>query len=226
MDVDSPMEGIKSDKLPADEQTGLQYPTPQYAEQGLVRRNLYRDMPNYVKILVGPKKVNFFAPSRLLTAYSPFFAAALNGRFLEATERVVRLPEEKPETFEWFLQWVTTGTLMTAIGESCNEDGYTGHNQDINNPLISKPYKPELHDGDLRNHAGSPKYFLLIDLYGMSDRLLTTALSNYIIDTIARLSETTNSVPTPSDTWILYGDCASANGFHHCQTRLHVSHTQ
>lgn len=63
---------------------------------------------------------------------------------------------------------------------------------------------PTHHDGDLRNEAGSPKYFLLLELYALSDRLLTTELSNHIIDTIARLSETTNSVPTPSDTWVLY----------------------
>ncbi|EMD00006.1 hypothetical protein BAUCODRAFT_64321 [Baudoinia panamericana UAMH 10762] len=106
----------------------------------------------------------------LLTSASPFFAAALGSTFAEGMEQTVRLPEEKPDIFEWFLQWLYTGSLTTP------------------------------HNGAY----GSPKYFLLIDLYALSDRLLTTTLSNDILSTIARLSETTNSVPTPSDTFILY----------------------
>ncbi|KXL49817.1 hypothetical protein M433DRAFT_33795, partial [Acidomyces richmondensis BFW] len=108
----------------------------------------------------------------LLTAASPFFAAALNSTFAEGTNQAVTLPEEKPEIFEWFLQWLYTGSLTIPHANG--------------------------------NHQGSPKYFLLIDLYALSDRLLTTPLSNQILTTIARLSEATNSVPTPSDTWILY----------------------
>jgi len=68
----------------------------------------------------------------------------------------------------------------------------------------AQPFANSHHDGELRNETGSPKYFLLLELYALSDRLCTTSLSNHILDTIARLSETTNSVPTPSDTWVLY----------------------
>ncbi|KAF2717852.1 hypothetical protein K431DRAFT_206210, partial [Polychaeton citri CBS 116435] len=125
----------------------------------------------------------FLVHKELLTAASPFFAAALNGTFAEGLDQTVRLPEEKPDIFEWFLQWLYTGSLtMPADG------------------IVSEAQI----DGDLRNSHGSPKYFLLLDLYALSDRLLTTPLSNHIVSTLARLSESTNSVPTPSDTWILY----------------------
>ncbi|KAF1352350.1 hypothetical protein BDV97DRAFT_279620, partial [Delphinella strobiligena] len=68
--------------------------------------------------------------------------------------------------------------------------------------LLSPPVHHN--DGDLRNTHGSPKYFLLLDLYALSDKFITSSLSNHILDTMSRLSENTNSVPTPSDTWILY----------------------
>jgi poly(rC)-binding protein 2/3/4 len=121
-------------------------------------------------------------------------------------DQTVRLPEEKPEVFEWFLQWLYTGTLKTPVPR-CNN---------ISNGIPTGPNAPSMQhlseltaydlrsDGDLRNSQGSPKYFLLLDLYSLSDRLLTVQLSNHILSTIARLSESTNSVPTPSDTWILY----------------------
>ncbi|KAF1811157.1 hypothetical protein P152DRAFT_63073 [Eremomyces bilateralis CBS 781.70] len=51
---------------------------------------------------------------------------------------------------------------------------------------------------------GKPTYFLLLDLYGLADRLSVEALRNCVVDEIAKLAEDTNSVPTPSDTYILY----------------------
>ncbi|EME39765.1 hypothetical protein DOTSEDRAFT_107663, partial [Dothistroma septosporum NZE10] len=147
----------------------------------------------------------YLVHKELLAGASPFFAAALNGTFAEGLEQVVRLPEEKPETWEWFLQWLYTGTLTTqptgseALGAS--QQRIRSHGAGAQGVGVCY----DLHlDGDLRNQQGSPKYFLLLDLYALSDRMLTTPLSNHVLSTIARLSEQTNSVPTPSDTWILY----------------------
>ncbi|KAF2219923.1 hypothetical protein BDZ85DRAFT_204867, partial [Elsinoe ampelina] len=134
-------------------------------------------------VIVGPAQVKFLLHTELLVSVSPFFAAALQGHFAESASQTVTLPEEKPEMFEWFVQWLYTGSLSTAGATNC---------------------------------APPQEYFLLIDLYALSDRLLTTSMSNHIIDTVARLSETTNSVPTPSDTWLLYGDCCSYMSLHHC----------
>jgi hypothetical protein len=52
---------------------------------------------------------------------------------------------------------------------------------------------------------GKPTYFLLLELWSLADRLALEGLRNGVADTVARLAHATNSVPTPSDTHILYG---------------------
>lgn len=177
-------------------------------------RTAFRNFSGVVQVVVGEEsdrsrpQTSYLVHKELLTSASPFFAAALNSTFAEGMDQKVTLPEEKPEIFEWFLQWLYTGSLTTPLAGTYGASAIGA----------SVPFEPSLHslthivasdamartDGDLRNSAGSPKYFLLIDLYALSDRLLTTPLSNHILSTIARLSEATNSVPTPSDTFILY----------------------
>lgn len=51
---------------------------------------------------------------------------------------------------------------------------------------------------------GKPTYFTLLDLYALADRLDIEGMRNALCDRIAALAEDTNSVPTPSDTYILY----------------------
>lgn len=193
-------------------------PTVQFPKTRVILRTRFRRMHEMATVVVGPAQVKFVLHTDLLISTSPFFAAALQGHFAESNSQTVTLPEEKPDIFEWFVQWLYTGSLMVAGPTNCTPPEAE--------PVIGarRPQDPvkrfqiqESHsDGDLRNSQGSPKYFLLVDLYALSDRLLTTSLSNHIIDTVARLSETTNSVPTPSDTWLLYGDCCSYSGLHHC----------
>lgn len=166
-------------------------------------------------------ETKYLVHKELLTSASPFFAAALNSTFAEGMDQVVRLPEEKPEIFEWFLQWLYTGTLKTPEAR-CHH--YTGPNNELTTAQQQQMHAhhsaAELTeydirtDGDLRNIHGSPKFFLLLDLYALSDRLLTTPLTNHILTTIARLSESTNSVPTPSDTWILYDNIRAGSTLH------------
>lgn len=157
----------------------------------------------------GRGQTKYLVHKELLTGASPFFAAALNSTFAEGMEQVVRLPEEKPDSFEWFLQWLYTGSLTVPHTAPVDVHwGFVGH-PPFDHPLHNNYMRVQSEamarsDGDLRNHQGSPKYFLLVDLYSLSDRLLTTPLNNLILSTIARLSEATNSVPTPSDTWLLY----------------------
>jgi heterogeneous nuclear rnp K-like protein 2 len=172
-------------------------------------RTAFKSFSGVATVTVGDEKnparpsVSYLVHKELLTAASPFFAAALNSTFAEGLDQTVRLPEEKPEIFEWFLQWLYTGSLTTPGPAYMVPHLQQGmHMQPT--PWSQLVLSDAQTDGDLRNGAGSPKYFLLIDLYGLSDRLLTTPLSNHILTTIARLSECTNSVPTPSDTRILY----------------------
>lgn len=51
---------------------------------------------------------------------------------------------------------------------------------------------------------GKPAYYTLLNLWILADRLCFEGLRNYIIDLMADLADSTNSVLTPSDTRILY----------------------
>ncbi|KAF7198254.1 hypothetical protein HII31_00610 [Pseudocercospora fuligena] len=187
-------------------------PRPGRSPDRPLLRTAFRNFSGVATVVVGETgnksrpQTQYLVHKELLTSASPFFAAALNSTFAEGMEQVVRLPEEKPESFEWFLQWLYTGTLTTQPSSIDPMHNRTTYIRGPSNTFsaASSPLETGHLDGDLRNSAGSPKYFLLLDLYALSDRLLTTPLSNHILSTIARLSESTNSVPTPSDTWILY----------------------
>lgn len=49
-----------------------------------------------------------------------------------------------------------------------------------------------------------PAYFWLLHLYCMVDKFEIESCKNAIVDKVARLAEMTNSVPTPTDTWIVF----------------------
>lgn len=51
---------------------------------------------------------------------------------------------------------------------------------------------------------GKATYFTLLDLYATADQLDIEGLRNAVVDRVAGLAEETNSVPTPTDTHILY----------------------
>ncbi|EMD68643.1 hypothetical protein COCSADRAFT_178434 [Bipolaris sorokiniana ND90Pr] len=53
---------------------------------------------------------------------------------------------------------------------------------------------------------GKPAYYTLLHSYALADRLGLEAARNAIIDTLSALADSTNSVPTPSDTWMLYDE--------------------
>nr|POE48680.1 hypothetical protein CFP56_38777 [Quercus suber] len=164
-------------------------------------RTTFKDFSTVVPVVVGDgeaadrPRTRYLVHKELCTAASPFFAAALDdgrgGGFRETAEQAVHLPAERPEVFEWFLQWLYTGTLTSPLSA---EAGGGGGTRDTHV------------DGDLCDRAGSPKFFLLLDLWALADRLLADALCDLLLSTIARLAETTNSVPTPADTWLLYDE--------------------
>ncbi|KAK7180644.1 hypothetical protein DPSP01_014041 [Paraphaeosphaeria sporulosa] len=53
---------------------------------------------------------------------------------------------------------------------------------------------------------GKPAYYTLLHLYILADRFCFEGLRNHIVDMMADLADSTNSVLTPSDTRILYND--------------------
>lgn len=63
-----------------------------------------------VVVLVGPEKQRFNLHKGPICRSSAFFRAALNGDFKEA-EGVVKLPEQCPSTFKYFVYWLYIGKL-------------------------------------------------------------------------------------------------------------------
>ena len=69
-----------------------------------------------------PNKDTWHLPKELLINSSPFFAAALNGSFAEATSKVIKLPENKPDAFALFIQWLYVGEIATSICPADHDD--------------------------------------------------------------------------------------------------------
>lgn len=136
--------------------------------------------------MVGPlnKAKEFFIHRPLLTSNSLFFAAALDGQFEEGHTQTVNLPEEAPDSFAFFAQWLYT--------------------HDLTHEEVDIPHQGPVQGNEGPTKTRKPAYFKLLHLYALADRLSVEALGNQIVDKVMALAETTNSVPTPTDTWLLY----------------------
>lgn len=53
----------------------------------------------------------WYLPKELLVNASPFFAAALNGAFAEATSKTITLPEDDTDAFALFVRWLYVGKI-------------------------------------------------------------------------------------------------------------------
>ncbi|KAI8934365.1 hypothetical protein NX059_009100 [Plenodomus lindquistii] len=67
--------------------------------------------PVFATIIVGTVKAEFTVHEELLTYHSPFFRAALNGKFKEAEEKKVVLEDVITNVFEFFVHWLYHGRL-------------------------------------------------------------------------------------------------------------------
>jgi hypothetical protein len=65
-------------------------------------------------------------------------------------------------------------------------------------------YSGRLEKNEFFFKDGKPTYFTLLDIYSLADQLCIEGLRNAVVDCMAELAEQTNSVPTPTDTHILY----------------------
>ena len=70
-----------------------------------------------VQVKVGPGKTLFKLHKKILCDVAPYFEAAFEGGFKEATEQVLELLDEDAAMFEHFELWVYTGDVL-AKGES------------------------------------------------------------------------------------------------------------
>ena len=127
-------------------------------------------------------------PRELLTAVSPFFNTALNGTFAEGLSQTIKLPEDRPDVWDYFQFWLYTRRLDHEAVDAID------------------PVKPA--------------YFWLLHLYCLVDKLGVSACKNAIVDKVAMLAEDTNSVPTPTDTWIIFETFGTSRN--DCMRRLVV----
>jgi hypothetical protein len=66
-------------------------------------------------VIVGEEKKGFAVHEVLLTHYSDFFRAALNGKFKEAEEKRITLHDEEPVVFESFVHWLYHSNFPTQV---------------------------------------------------------------------------------------------------------------
>ncbi|KAF2122073.1 hypothetical protein BDV96DRAFT_682091 [Lophiotrema nucula] len=66
-----------------------------------------------VKIIVGKeeKQQSFTVYENIITSRSAFFCAALNGKWVESQDKIVKLPDEDPESAALYLQLIMTNKL-------------------------------------------------------------------------------------------------------------------
>lgn len=103
-------------------------------------------------------------PKELLTNSSPFFAAALDGSFAEATSKVVQLPEDNTDAFALFIRWLYVGEIA-AIERSASHD----HDQD--HLCIAATFQTLLQAWMLGDKLGCPifKDLAMLDLMKFLD---------------------------------------------------------
>ncbi|KAI9876477.1 MAG: hypothetical protein M1830_006433 [Pleopsidium flavum] len=79
-----------------------------------------------VNVIVGSEKRNFGIHKDLLKHHSTYFDAALTGTFKESQEGLVLLPEDSPDVFELFVNWLYTQAFFW--GKEDTEDLMTWRN--------------------------------------------------------------------------------------------------
>ena len=65
-----------------------------------------------VQVKVGPDKTIFSFHKDLLCNAAAYFRAALDGKFREAEEKSIEMPEDNPEIFNYFQFWIYGGSIL------------------------------------------------------------------------------------------------------------------
>ena len=123
-----------------------------------------------VKIIVGEDfaQETFYVHPSLLCEKSEYFRACLQSQFSEAQSREVRLVDEKPSVFRFFLKWLYTGDLA---------------------PFPAA--KIVVRDGNINVHDRSTVHILRIALrtYILGDRLLCSGVKDRAMDILQQCCE-------------------------------------
>ena len=70
------------------------------------------------------KQKIWYLPKKVLTHCSPFFEAALNGSFVEASSKTVDLPDDDPMAFEMWATWLSLGKCKDSFEYGEFNDDY------------------------------------------------------------------------------------------------------
>ena len=85
----------------------------------------YQDVTT-ITVEVGPKRAKFHVHVNALSEVSTFFKAAIERPFIEKHEQLVKLPEDSPEVFGMFVDWVYTGQYKGMNEELLKDSEITG----------------------------------------------------------------------------------------------------
>lgn len=66
----------------------------------------------------GDERVSWVLPKSLLAHHSKFFDAALNGTFAESQSGSITMPDDSPDAFRQFVQWLYVGDIKTDDGNA------------------------------------------------------------------------------------------------------------
>ena len=132
-----------------------------------------------VEILVGPSKISHRIHHQRLCAKVPVFDKMFNGGFKESSERCAELPEDDPEAFNLFVEWLYTDRL-TDFGP-CNKNT---KDRILTGPIKLYCFAEKYCITDLMDYTIS----FLINAYNLSSCLPSCAQIQYSYENTAAAS--------------------------------------
>lgn len=144
---------------------------------------------------MGPDENQFDVYKELLCSVSDFFAAALDGGFKEAEAGAVKLPEQNPDTFQYFVHWLYAGKLTGYF-----RPGSSPSMDELNAPgmvkrEVNRRTKYQA-DRDVMQRLSDAQYLALfedvpipelVSLYILADALQIRGLRDHIVNVIAKV---------------------------------------
>lgn len=147
---------------------------------------------------MGPDEKQFDVHKELLCSVSDFFAAALDGGFKEAEAGAVKLPEQDPDTFQYFIHWLYAGKLTDYFrpgsGLSIDEfDAAEMVKRKVNRKTEHQTERDVIEDPSdaqylaLFEDAPIPE---LVSLHILADALQIRGLRDHIVNVIVKVYST------------------------------------
>lgn len=153
-------------------------------------------------MLVGPDEQRFDLHKGLLCSISDFFNTALTGTFIEANG-TIKLPEQSPATFKYFVYWLYTRSLkgfyyprtikptMFDLALACEavmtEKGFDNLDE-------LSPDDPHRKAWELASYQDAP-FESLIALYILGDALQIRKLGDHVVSTLIHVYSHNTTAP-------------------------------